>query len=198
MTLSPNGANGKGKPDYGTPGNIIAGVRVLLGGVDLDPATTAKRNAQTVQATHVICPPNDGKAWQWAGRVFLNPPGGVGVNGTKAWWNKLCQEYAAGRVTSAVFLAFSLDALQWSQGCEISMLDFPVWILAKRTVFLDHETGEPAKIYNAKLGKWTVSPPKPNALVWLYPQIARGEKDALRKALEEAFGARAPGKAIVP
>lgn len=185
MGLSPNGALGVGKPDYGTPAHVVAGVRALLGGIDLDPATTATRN-ETIGAVNIIAPPDNGRALPWHGRVFLNPPGGVGENGTKAWWIKLCEEYAAGRVTSAVFLAFSLDALQWSIGCPVAMLDFPVWIPAKRIAFLDHSTGEPIK-----------SPPKPSAIVWL-ADYWDDPPSARRARLTEAFGERLPGYGVIP
>jgi hypothetical protein len=70
------------------------------------------------------------------------------------------------------------------------MLDFPVWIPAKRIAYLDHETGIPIK-----------SPPKPGAIVWLRERPHEGfpYPDFEAKAfLEQAFSAAYPGKAIVP
>ncbi len=104
-----------------TPASIIEPSRAVLGWFDLDPATTLFAN-QLVGARYVLTRAEDGLLCEWQGRIFLNPPGGVldGANrGTLSrqaqWWAKLCEEYVAGRTTSAIFVGFSLELLQTVQ-----------------------------------------------------------------------------------
>lgn len=110
--------------EHPTPPHIVEAARRVLKVIDLDPATTEQFN-QSVQAAHWIGLPNDGLAEQWAGRVFLNPPGGrtppqwrkrfaTNSNAT-AWWRKFCEEYSSGRVTNAIFVGFTLEILRTSQ-----------------------------------------------------------------------------------
>lgn len=69
-----------------------------------------------------------------ASRVFLNPPGGKlrrcgdlwvpvakgpGASSMAVWWGKLCEEFAAGRVESFVFVGFTLEILRLSQDTRI-------------------------------------------------------------------------------
>jgi hypothetical protein len=61
--------------EHYTPSNIVEAARTLMLDIDLDPASCAKAN-ETVMAVHWIGLPHDGLAAPWAGRVFLNPPGG--------------------------------------------------------------------------------------------------------------------------
>lgn len=193
MALSPNQANRATKPDYGTPPNVVEAARYLLGRIDLDPASSAKRNIDTIHAMHFF--DSKGLDLPWHGCVFLNPPGGVGANGTKAWWNKLCQEYSSGSITAAIFVAFSIEGLQWSQGTKIPMLNFPIWIPSKRIAYLDHDTGIPIK-----------SPPKPSAIIWL-PETKTVEElksqngnvltDYYKRAMIKAFN-KIAGVPIIP
>lgn len=128
-----------------TPGYIVEPSRAVMGGIDLDPASTAEANA-TVRALYYIAPPHDGLTRDWDGRVFLNPPGGSLVLTKKmragmaeeeageladqyaaeaerwktrsravAWWRKLTEEYLDGRTREAIFVGFSIDILQASQ-----------------------------------------------------------------------------------
>lgn len=56
-----------------TPPEIVRS----LGSFDLDPCAHPKQFYKT--AKRMICPPADGLAEQWRGRVWLNPPYGAGV-----------------------------------------------------------------------------------------------------------------------
>lgn len=119
--------------EHFTPAHVVERARRVLGGIDLDPASCVEANA-TVQATHYFTQIDDGLALPWHGRAFLNPPGGKlthkdgrwvpapknarpgsARSSMAVWWETLAREYAAGRVTSAIFVGFTLEILRSSQ-----------------------------------------------------------------------------------
>jgi len=130
-----------------TPQDIVERARAVLGGIDLDPASCALAN-RTVRAADYITVEQDGLTLPWHGRVFLNPPGGKTGNksNTALWWSKLLTEYADCRVQAAVFLAFSLEAMQTTQGCRLSIVDFPFCVPRRRISFVspDGKTNSPS------------------------------------------------------
>lgn len=160
---------GPGKPAYGTPPEILEVVRVLLGNIDLDPCSSPQFNLN-VRATQFFTEQDNGIEHRWQGNVYLNPPGGRARPGARAWWDKLCQEYKAGNVGSAVYMSFALDSFQWSQAKgRTPVLAFPTVIFAKRIRFtVEGPEGFPVA---------TKSPSKPNALTWLPPAtVSPGER----------------------
>lgn len=152
--------------EHYTPADIIERARAVMGGIDLDPASSAVANAKLVKATAYLDAEANGYLRGWKGRVWLNPPGGKcdpdglplrQVKGHKgyfyadgsrctrpaqssasAWWHKLVTEYRAGRVTEACFLGFSLEILQTSQTRIGSTAAgvFSLCFVAKRIAFL--------------------------------------------------------------
>lgn len=65
-----------GTPEHYTPAHVIEAARATLGEIDLDPASCAAAN-QVVRATRYYAQADNGFLKPWAGRVFLNPPGGA-------------------------------------------------------------------------------------------------------------------------
>jgi phage N-6-adenine-methyltransferase len=86
--------------EWYTPAQYIEAARVVLGGIDLDPASCEIAN-QTVRADRFYSAEDDGLRQQWSGRVWLNPPY-CGLAGE--FIAKLAEEYQAGNVTAAVVL----------------------------------------------------------------------------------------------
>jgi hypothetical protein len=116
--------------EHATPIEVIEAARTLLGAITLDPATCALAQTRVRAVSWFgLDQPNrlyqDGLSLHWyacgePSRVFLNPPGGkiqnpYGTSSAKVWWFRLAEEYARGRVHSAVFLGFSLELLQTTQ-----------------------------------------------------------------------------------
>jgi len=125
--------------EHPTPGDIVERARWLLGGFDLDPASTPEFN-ETVKATRIYTKDDDGLSQPWSGSVFLNPPGGrvklvggkwVEVKGGKAessmrvWWDRLVALWLKGEVKQAFFVAFTLEILRMSQASPLPVQAFP-------------------------------------------------------------------------
>jgi DNA N-6-adenine-methyltransferase (Dam) len=125
--------------EWYTPARYIEAAREVMGGIDLDPATSARAN-RTVKAARIFTAESDGLAHEWAGRVWLNPPYG---KGSGQFTTKLIEEYDAGRVVAAVLLlnAYGFDA-EWFR----PLWRFPICFTDHRIQFTSpqRETGGPA------------------------------------------------------
>jgi hypothetical protein len=151
--------------EWYTPPEIVDAARTLMGGIDFDPASSLVAN-DTVRASRYLTEGDDALSpAPWSGRTFCNPPGGKRGNRSlqKLFWERLTTEWRAGAVSQAVFLAFSVEALQSTQSLAMPMTRFPVCIPSKRIRFLSPD-GEP-------MG----APTHANAIVWLPPYGASVE-----------------------
>lgn len=97
--------------EWYTPSHVVELARVVLGKIDLDPATSPLAN-ETVKASRTFTRDDDGLAHEWRGRVFMNPPYGDVIG---QWTQKLVAEYEAGRVTSAIALLPGRIDTAWFQ-----------------------------------------------------------------------------------
>jgi hypothetical protein len=89
---------GDGHPNQSqfTPSYVLEPVRAALGGIGLDPCTSADN---PVKADRFYCPPADGAAEPWdADTIFVNPP----YSKARERWVRRCAE--AGYAGSAVVL----------------------------------------------------------------------------------------------
>jgi len=80
-----------------TPAALVDAVREVLGGIDLDPASSKAAN-EVVRAKSFFTVQSNGLKRRWRGRVFLNPP----FDDWPTWLTKLDRELEAGRVREAV------------------------------------------------------------------------------------------------
>ena len=106
--------------DWWTPKEYIDAVYEVMGGIDLDPASTPEAN-KTVGATRIYTEQEDGLNQIWEGRVFLNPP--YGKLGS-AFASKLYESIGSG-VDEAIMLVNSraTDA-DWFQPCFNGVICF--------------------------------------------------------------------------
>ena len=96
--------------EWYTPPELIELVRVVLGTIELDPASGPTAQGW-IQATQFYTIQDDGLNQVWKGKVFLNPPYGrknlkasPPNLGASAWLEKLVREYETGNVTEAIAL----------------------------------------------------------------------------------------------
>lgn len=86
--------------EWYTPARYLDAARVVLGGIDLDPASSPAAN-EAVRAATIYTSADDGLSQSWKGRVWLNPPYGDLPGKFVA---KLLEEVDAGHVSAAIAL----------------------------------------------------------------------------------------------
>jgi ParB family chromosome partitioning protein len=121
-----------GVPEWYTPPEYLEAAREVMGGIDLDPASSeiAQRN---VRASTFYTLEDDGLAHDWRGRVWLNPPYTAGT--VERFVAKLCSHYKAGDVTAAILLVNNATETKWFQ--KAGRLAADVCFPAGRIRFLD-------------------------------------------------------------
>ena len=107
---APRAAAHDGNDEWYTPPEVIEAARQCMGGIDLDPASTAKAN-ETVQAKAIYTVEDDGLIQPWHGRVFLNPPFSAQLK--RAFCDRLRESVASGDVTQAVMVTPIDISPQW-------------------------------------------------------------------------------------
>jgi hypothetical protein len=141
---------------WGTPSDIVERARTVMGSIDLDPASEPLHN-KVVKATRYYTAEDNGLTQPWEGNIFLNPPGDKSGKLVKDFWKKLIEEYVAGRVKQAIYVAFSIEQLGRLQGAaEYNPMHFPFCIPRHRVCFNDENGIEQSQ------------PTHSNAIVYLH------------------------------
>lgn len=91
-----------GNVEIYTPSNIIEAARRTLGGIDLDPASSATANERVKAKKYFSA---NTLARTWAGRVWMNHPFSRDYNAL--WICKLASEYRIENVSAACCICFA-------------------------------------------------------------------------------------------
>jgi phage N-6-adenine-methyltransferase len=98
--------------DWRTPRKYLDAAREVMGGIDLDPASSAEAN-ETVKATVFYTENDNGLGQSWKGKVWLNPPYG---GEARLFIERLIREYQVGNITAACALVNSAGTeTKWYQ-----------------------------------------------------------------------------------
>lgn len=133
--------------DWMTPHWVIDLVKNVLGEIELDPASSEKAN-DYIKAKKIYTIDDDALSLdKWCNvpsTIYINPPGGKLGNKSKTglFWQKLMQHREQGLINHAIFMCFSIEALQSTQlltDC-LSIGEFPICIPKRRIAFVDPTT----------------------------------------------------------
>ena len=144
------------KSDWQTPPDVIERARRVMGGIDLDPASSKAAN-KTIKARHFFTEQSNAFAFDWHGRVWLNCPFGFAwaktglptgtstrakgsVSSIELWVAKLIFEFLGGNLTQACLLVTNGTDAGWCQWLR----RFPICLPEGRLQFLD-ANGVPAR-----------------------------------------------------
>lgn len=104
------GTFGTGNNEWYTPAKYVEMARRVLGGIDLDPASSEVAQ-RTVGATAYFTSEQDGLVQSWRGKVWLNPP--YAQPFIAQFITKLSEELDAGRVMAAIVLTHNYTDTAW-------------------------------------------------------------------------------------
>ncbi len=96
--------------EWFTPREIIESARIVMGGIDTDPASCAEAN-RVVRARQYYTLKDDGLTQPWIGNVWLNPP--YNMPWIQAFVLKAVSEYLADRERSVMVLTNNSTDASW-------------------------------------------------------------------------------------
>ena len=96
--------------DWYTPERYVEAGRTVMGGIDLDPASSDIAN-KVVQAKAYFTAENDGLEKDWHGRVWMNPPFSMPL--VQQFVDKLIAEWRSGRIKQATVITNNATDTGW-------------------------------------------------------------------------------------
>ncbi len=132
--------------EYFTPLPIVNLARQVMGGIDLDPASSTEANAG-INARNIYTIKDDGITQPWYGAVWLNHPFGRReipcapdcakkhthhdylLYGNSGWITKLMNEWNEGNIEQACTITYASTSEKWFR----PLLEFPQCFITTRT-----------------------------------------------------------------
>ena len=130
-------ANNSGENEWYTPEQFIISARIVMGSIDLDPASSELAN-KTVQAKTFFTSNDDGLSKRWYGSVWMNPPYAQPL--ISQFSKKISEAFNSGDIEQAIVLVNNATDTSWFQNMAYlsSALCFP----KSRIKFID-KNGNP-------------------------------------------------------
>jgi len=110
--IKPFVANYTGNNEWYTPFELLESVRVVMGSIDTDPASSELANT-VVKADTFYTIEDSGLDKEWHGNVFMNPPYSADL--IPAFINKLIAEYGNEHIKEAIVLVNNATETKWFQ-----------------------------------------------------------------------------------
>lgn len=130
--INPHVSANTGQSEWFTPPEYLEAARKVMGGIDVDPASTPAANS-FVKAKIFYTVDNSGLNKKWHGRVFLNPP--YSQPEVKQFCNTFADKFTAGEVTEGCVLINNVTETAFAQ--RLLNLTSVVCFPASRVKFLD-------------------------------------------------------------
>lgn len=136
----PHVSHNSGDNEWYTPSELIDAARLVMGEIDLDPASSKSAN-QTVQAKKYYSVSDSGLTKDWSGRVWMNPPYSSDL--IAKFTSKLTQHYLRDEVQEALVLVNNATDTVWFQ--DMAQHSNAICLLRGRVRFwgIDGQTGAP-------------------------------------------------------
>jgi len=108
----PHIAYNSGNNEWYTPSEYIESARVVMGSIDVDPASSDLANT-VVKATAFYTIDNSGLDKEWKGNIWLNPPYSNDL--ISVFIDKLISEYENNNIKEAIVLVNNATETKWFQ-----------------------------------------------------------------------------------